>query len=660
MLRMKNFAISIILLSLVALPSTTSSHRQENSPDFSPQRTSLPDTPQRSRGPQSKFVKVQNAIPNRYIVLLNDDVVSNDSPREARLERVREIANEHALAHAGRVDYLYETALKGYAIELPNEAAARAISNRPEVQWVEEDDRLELGQAPASPQATPPWGLDGIDGTFPTAVPNMTTGRTNGTYVFNGNGAGVNAYVLDTGINTAHADFQTGFGSSRAAQAGDCIRNNDCRTGPPSGFIDAACSPAPNNINNDCHGHGTHVAATLGGNNYGVAKGVSIRSVKVCVVGGGCPGSAVIAGVNFVTNEHVTNNAVPAVANMSIWGPISSPPTNDHLMMDSAIVNSINSGVTYVLIAGNANRDARNYYPGDVAAGLTIGAVDWNGNRWINNANEGSNFGPGVDLFAPGVFILSAQVSVQLGGDCAIWNGTNTTECHATGTSQAAPHVAGTVAMYLQGRTGLGACNFPISGPAPPTNANLSTCPDRVARYIKANANRDKLTSTIHGTITDANGQPVTLFSPNLFIWNSSVPTLPNPIENHRFFVWSQYVDILNREPDSGGFNNWLAGLNQCSGSDWPCINAARIHIVRGFIESGEFRAGKPALSNPTSTAQYNEEYVRQLYLTLLRRQPDSGGLQTYVNELNSTGDYDHTVHGFINAAEYRVRFGPQ
>src|SRR5689334_7849250 len=99
---------------------------------------------------------------------------------------------------------------------------------------------------------------------------------------------------------------------------------------------------------------------------------------------------------------------------------------------------------------------------------------------------------------------------------------------------------------------------------------------------------------------------------------------------------------------------------NACLGTDWTCINNARIHLVRGFIESGEFRNGKPAFSNPTSTAQYNEEYVRQLYLTLLRRPADQGGLTTYVNELNATGDYDHTVHGFINATEYRVRFGPQ
>jgi subtilisin family serine protease len=654
------FAVSILVLALIAWPSITSSQNE---------RSSRPETPQRLRRSHTRFVKKsdKSRIPNRYIVVLNDDVVADDNPREARLERVTEIANSHALAHLGRVDYIYETALKGYAIELFDEAAAVAISRRPEVQWVEEDESLEPAQAPASPQPSPPWGLDVIDGsTFPLGTAPSATGRTTGIYQFNGTGTGVNAYVVDTGINTAHQDFSNGI-SSRAVQAADCIRNNDCRNGPPSGFVDLACAPGmPNTVNNDCWGHGTHVAAILGGNTYGVAKGVNIKSVKVCRTAPAnqhpCPASALIAGVNWVTSEHTTNSAVPKVMNISLWGNRSiavNPPLDDPPGVDAAVANAISNGVTVVVCAGNASDNALNYFPADVEPALTVGAVDWNGNRWIEPFTpEGSNYGPGVDLWAPGVFVVSAQTSTSTGGDCGVWNGSNTSECRASGTSMAAPHVAGAVAMYLQGRTGLSNCVFPINGPAPPLNANLSTCPDRIARYIKANASRDRLTNSIH-VVTNPGPPPVTVFSPNLFLHNIAMPTLPNPLENQFFFVWTQYVDFLNREPDSGGFQNWVNVLNACPGLTWPCINDARIHVVRGFIESGEFRANKPELSNPPSTHAYNEAYARWLYRSLLHREPDAGGLANHVNNLDATGDYDHTVHDFINSVEYRVRFGP-
>ena len=492
MQRLKNFAVPSLIIALLVFPLTTSSHNQQPSPEFSPRGTSRPEAPQGSRRPETKFRKVQKPIPNRYIVVLDDDVAADDNPREVRLERVSEIANSHALAHVGRVDQVYETAVKGYAIELPNEAAAVAISNRPEVQWVEQDEYLQLGQVPASPQPSPPWGLDAIDGTLPTAVPNAT-GRTNGFYNFNAAGTGVIAYVLDTGINTAHQDFFL----NRATQAADCIRNNDCRTGPATPFLDGACgSGMPNTSNNDCHGHGTHVAGTLGGNTYGVAKGVSIRSVKVCVVPNitmpsNCPASVIIQGVNWVTSDHLASPAVPKVVNMSLWIPNSipfDPVFFNQTGIRSAVNFSIERGVTYVVIAGNGNDNAANYHPADIEAALTVGAVDWNGNR-----ASFSGWGTSVDIWAPGVSIVSAHTSNQMGGDCTIWNGSNISECRASGTSMAAPHVAGAVAQYLQGRPAIGFC-VPIQGAAPATG-NVSTCPDRVSRYIKANAIRERLTN---------------------------------------------------------------------------------------------------------------------------------------------------------------------
>ena len=686
MQRLKILAITIGLLAFVVLPSTTSSQNQDTSPAF-PRRESSPEASQGSRPPQTKFRKVPNAIPNRYIVVLNDDVADNSHPREVRLERVTQIANSHALAHVGKVDYIYETALKGYAIELPNEAAAVAISRRREVQWVEEDQLLELAQTPPSPQPSPPWGLDVLDGsTFPLATaPNFPSGRTNGIYQFNGNGTGVNAYVIDTGINTQHADFGTPPFASRATQAADCIRNVDCRNGASSGFSDAFCGPnMPNPSNNDCSGHGTHVAATLGGNSYGVAKGVNIRSVKVCVTtffapGNVCPSSAIIQGVNWVTSEHNLNSAVPKVVNISIGIPNNSccPPLNNPSGIASAVTNAINNGVTVVVAAGNNDRDALRFSPSSVPGALTVGAVDWNGNR-----PSFSNWGPGVDVFAPGVEIVSAQTGVggAPNGDCAFWNGTNTDECRMNGTSMATAHVSGAVAMYLQGRTGLGTSvcgTFHIGASVLTTtaNANFSTCPDRVARYIAATSSLNRLTNTIHGIlrdtndniVRDANGNTIPVLSPNRFLWNIWVPSVrANPIDNQRFFVWTHYPDFLNRpEPDEGGLNHWTNNITGPCGTGFndnnACTREWRIHTSRAFWVH-QF----PSLFNPqTGGTTNNTEFVRQLYRTYLRREADASGLQHWVNDLNQFGNpasyegVNHLIDAFLVSPEYRRRFGP-
>ena len=211
----------------------------------------------------------------------------------------------------------------------------------------------------------------------------------------------------------------------------------------------------------------------------------------------------------------------------------------------------------------------------------------------------------------------------------------------------ASPHAAGAVALYLQGRTSMSGCSsHPKQGPSTTTGSAISTCPDRVNQFIVSNATMNQLTGLPAGT-------------PNRLLFTGLLPTTTNPMDNNPFFVWQQYVDFLNREPDSSGFATWTGVLNTCSPSDWPCLNAQRIHTVRGFIESGEFKANKPELLNPSSTEEFNSAYVTWLYRSLLRREPDAGGFATWVNHLNSTGDYSHVVHGFINSHEYRRRFGP-
>jgi subtilisin family serine protease len=565
-------ALSIFALSLLSMPTASS-----------------------QKIISSKFKRVENRIFNSYIVVLNDDVVSPGASLNVRRAQVRAVAENLAQLHGGRLGFIYDTALKGFSIELPNEAAAIALSQHPRVAWVEEEGRFQ----PTTVQSNPPWGLDRID---QTSLP------LNAQYVYNATGSGVRAYVIDSGIRTTHVEFQ-----GRASIRADFV----------SGIHSDLCTATA--TNNDCFGHGTHVAATVGGATFGVAKSVTIRSVKVCsgTFFVGCPTSAIIAGVDLTTSDHVADPSIPVVANMSLGG---APNTS----IETAIQNSINAGVTYVVAAGNDNVDAINFSPARMAAALTVGASA------IDDSKASfSNFGSIVDLYAPGNEVLSA------------WRDTDTQTLTISGTSMASPHVAGAVALYLQGRTGMANCSaHPKQGPSTTSGLAISTCPDRVHQLIVSNATLNQLTGLPSGT-------------PNRLLFTGSLPTTANPIENNAFFVWQQYVDFLNREPDSVGFNNWTSNLNACSPSDWPCLNAQRIHMMRGMIESAEFRQGKPALSNPTSTDQYNREYVRQLYLCLLRREPDSGGLETYVSELNSTGDYDHTVFGFVNGSEYRVRFGP-
>src|ERR1043165_812873 len=242
MTRLKYFAISIALLALVALPSTTSSHNPAHPPDFSPLRASPASRPQ---APSVKFQKAKKPIANRYIVVLDDDVVSDNASIEVRRAQVAAIAKGHAQSHDGKVDFIYETALKGFAIELPNEAAARAISNSPQVKWVEEDAVGDWAQAPPSPQPSPPWGLDSLDSGIPAPQPDFNTGKTTGSYGFGANGTGVNAYILDSGINTAHQDFTL---PSRASEAADCFTFVNCVSGTLTPFFNqqACVSPMPN------------------------------------------------------------------------------------------------------------------------------------------------------------------------------------------------------------------------------------------------------------------------------------------------------------------------------------------------------------------------------------------------------------------------------
>ena len=228
-----------------------------------------------------------------------------------------------------------------------------------------------------------------------------------GTYSYTATGSGVTAYIIDTGIRFSHAEF-----GGRATSGYDAV---------DGGTAD------------DCNGHGTHVAGTVGGSSYGVAKSVALVAVRVLDCGGSGSTAGVIAGIDWVTGNHAPG--APAVANMSLGGGASTA-------LDTAVQNSIGDGVSYAIAAGNGNQggraqDACKYSPARVSEAMTVGATDK-----TDTKTSWSNYGNCVDWFAPGLSITSA------------WNTSDTATNTISGTSMATPHTTGVAALYLQGNPG--------------------------------------------------------------------------------------------------------------------------------------------------------------------------------------------------------------
>ena len=292
----------------------------------------------------------------------------------------------------GKIKFIYQHAFQGIAVQIPQNVEqefVRILKLNPTVSLIEKD---QVFKSNATTQTNATWGLDRSD---------QRNLPLNSTYNADGNAQGVPVYVVDTGVLASHQDF-----AGRVKAGYTAVSDGKGTT--------------------DCNGHGTHVAGTIAGTKYGIAKSASIIPVRVLDCNGSRTTSTVIAGLDWVASQNPRN----AVVNLSLGGGTSTA-------LDDAINRVVNKDIVVVVAAGNNNADACNYSPSRVPAAITVGATTNQDQR----ANY-SNYGKCLDVFAPGSNITSD------------WYSSNTATATASGTSMASPHVAGLAAILRAIYTG--------------------------------------------------------------------------------------------------------------------------------------------------------------------------------------------------------------
>ena len=429
---------------------------------------------------------VGDIIPGRYIVRFSSNTASAVA----------------AAAVPASVITTFSQAMNGFVADL-SPAELKSLQANPNVVGIEADSVV----AATTDQSWPGWGLDRID---QRALP------LNRTYSYTSTGAGVTAYVIDTGIYSAHSEFT------------DRIQ---------PGFT----AVADGNGTEDCNGHGTHVAGTVAGTTYGVAKSASIVPVRVLGCTGSGTVSGVISGLNWAMNNHVYG--VPAVANLSIGSSYS-------FSFNLAVSSAVYDGITVVVAAGNDNGDACIKSPASEPTAITVGATAADDSR-----ASYSNFGSCVDIFAPGSSITSAYV------------GSPTSSASMSGTSMASPHAAGVAALYLQ--------------------AHPSATPAAVATAITEAATKDAISNVGNG-------------SPNRLLYSQAFSPAPDTVPSAPLLVYatpmSQTVALTWAPPASDGgsaITDYNIEYKTSGATNWnffvDAISTTRLAKVTGLVNGTQY-----------------------------------------------------------------------
>jgi serine protease len=376
------------------------------------------------------FHAMENAFEGQYIVVFNDNAASLAGEMSlAGRPQVASAASTMARTYGVEVGQSFSRVLRGFTIRATEDQVARMLED-PKVSYIEQVATIRA----SATQSGATWGIDRTD---------QRDLPLSGSYTYDTTATNVHAYIVDTGVLLNHSEF-----SGRMGNGYDAVTSGGNA--------------------NDCNGHGTHVAGTVGGTTYGIAKGVTIHPVRVLGCDGSGTNAGVIAGMDWVANNHVK----PAVANMSLGGGASTAT-------DNAVANMVNAGVTVAVAAGNDNSNACNYSPARAASAITVGSTTNTDAR-----SSFSNYGTCLDIFAPGSSITSAWYTSS--------SATNT----ISGTSMASPHVAGVAALYLA--------------------ANPAATPAQVTAAITGAATSGKVTGAQTG-------------SPNLLLYSFFNGTPPPP-----------------------------------------------------------------------------------------------------------------------------------